>query len=424
MNRDISDPKKDITPFDRAKVPPRQNLFMLPLIWLICRFVTMPYKLKIDRYNMEGIKPPFLVYCSHNSFMDFYVTPLVLKPFRANYISELEGFETWGDWLYRQVGCLGTRKFINDQCLIRNITRVIDRGDVMVIYPEARYANVGTNSHMTPSIAKLAKLLKVPVVTLNMQGCYLQQPIWNLKPRKGARLHADLKCVITKDEIENLSVDEVFERITKELTYDEYDYQLENGIRISDPWRAEGLHFPLYRCRRCGKDFAMRSSGSRLFCRYCGDSYEMDEFGMLHSESVQGEQIRIPDWYEWQRGFVHDEVRNGKYSLDAKVNVRGLPNAKNFIDCGMGRLTHDLSGFTLTFNNYRSGKTETLTFPAKSMTSVHTEYDFRGKYGDCITLSTYDDTFFCYPAEESRDIFNPTKIQFATEFMGGLYDKP
>ncbi|MBR6488183.1 MAG: hypothetical protein IKT20_04685, partial [Clostridiales bacterium] len=116
--------------------------------------------------------------------------------------------------------------------------------------------------------------------------------------------------------------------------------------------------------------------------------------------------------------------RQGTYKLDVKVNVRGLPNSKNFIDCGMGRLTHDNSGFTLTFNNYRSGITEMLKFPSKSMISVHTEYDFRGKYGDCITLSTYDDTFFCYPAEESRDVFNPTKIQFAAEFMGGLYDKP
>ena len=222
----------DKKPFDRAKTPPRQNLFFMPFIWLICKFITAPYKLKIDKHNMDGIKPPFLVYGSHNSFMDFYVTPLALKPYRANYISELEGFEAFGEWIYRQVGCLGTRKFINDQYLIKNIIKVIKRGDVMVIYPEARYANVGTNSHLTPSIAKLAKLLKVPVVTINMQGNYLQQPIWNLKERKGARLHADLKCVVTQDEIGKLSVDEILSRISKELTYDEYKYQLENKMSI------------------------------------------------------------------------------------------------------------------------------------------------------------------------------------------------
>ena len=120
----------DKKPFDRAKTPPRQNLFFMPFIWLICKFITAPYKLTIDKHNMDGIKPPFLVYGSHNSFMDFYVTPLALKPYRANYISELEGFEAFGEWIYRQVGCLGTRKFINDQYLIKNIMKVIKRGDV------------------------------------------------------------------------------------------------------------------------------------------------------------------------------------------------------------------------------------------------------------------------------------------------------
>ena len=163
----------------------------------------------------------------------------------------------------------------------------------------------------------------------------------------------------------------------------------------------------------------MRSEGIRIFCKYCGDSYEMDELGVLHSKS--GEKIHIPDWYEWQRGFVHDEIRAGTYKLDIPVRVEALPNAVNFIDCGKGRLVQDNSGFALEFYNYRTSQRETLRFPAKSMVSLHTEYDYRGKFGPCVTLSTYDDTFFIYPTEESRDVFNPTKIQFATEFLGGLY---
>ena len=410
----------DKKPFDRAKTPPRQNIILLPFIWLICKIVTGPYKLEIEKKNMEGIKPPFLVYGSHNSFMDFYVTPLALKPYRANYISELEGFEFFGEWIYRRIGCLGTRKFINDQHLVKNIGKVIKRGDIMVIYPEARYANVGTNSHLTPSIAKLAKLLKVPVVTINMHGNYLQQPIWNLKERKGARLKAELKCVVRPEEVGKLSVDEIFSRISNELQYDEYKYQLENKISIKDEWRAEGLHYPLYRCRKCGKDFAMTSSGSKITCKFCGDSYEMDEYGVLNS--TEGKKIHIPDWYEWQRGFVHDEIREGKYKLDIPVRIWALPNSVNFVDCGEGRLIHDNNGFSLEFDNYRSEKHETLVFPAKSMISIHTEYDYRGIYGPCVTLSTYDDTFFIYPTDESRDVFNPTKIQFATEYLGGLYN--
>ena len=193
--------KIDATPFDSLKTPPRQNIFLLPLIWLACFFKTRKNRLKISKEGMKGIKPPFLVLGSHHSFMDFYVTPLALFPHRANYISELEGFELYGEWIYRQAGCLGTRKFISDFALVRNIQKVISRGDIMVIYPEARYSNVGTNSSLTLSIAKLAKLLNVPVVTLVMDGNHLQSPIWNLTPRKEARLSAKLKCVLLPQQM-------------------------------------------------------------------------------------------------------------------------------------------------------------------------------------------------------------------------------
>ena len=157
------------TPFDRNRIPPKQNLFFMPFIWLACWWVTRKGKLRINKVRMKGLKPPYLVLGTHHAFMDFYVTPLALFPHRANYVSELEGFEAFGEWLYRQAGCLGTRKFVNDLALIKNIQRVIDRKGILVLYPEARYANVGTNSKLPESVGKLAKMLKVPVVVINMR---------------------------------------------------------------------------------------------------------------------------------------------------------------------------------------------------------------------------------------------------------------
>ena len=82
---------------------------------------------------MEGLKPPFLVLGTHHAFMDFIVSPLAVFPYRANYVSELEGFENYGDWLYRQAGCLGTRKFVNDIALIKNIKRVMEHLDIFTL---------------------------------------------------------------------------------------------------------------------------------------------------------------------------------------------------------------------------------------------------------------------------------------------------
>lgn len=412
----------DPTPFDSAMTPPRQNLFLLPFVHLICWLNTVGYGLKIKKENMAGVKPPYLLLGSHHSFMDFYVTPLAVWPHRANYISELEGFEAFGEQIYRQVGCLGTRKFISDLPLVKNIKKVVDRGDIIVIYPEARYSNVGTNSRLTLSLAKLARLLKVPVVTLVMNGNHLQSPIWNLTPRKEVRLRATMKCILTPEQMAGMSAKEILAVLQRELTYDDYRYQRDTKLKISFPKRAEGLHLPLYLCRECGGEFCMESEGAVLRCRNCGAAWEMDEYGTLHrtrpvagdTEARDGaapDSLTIPDYYEWERQQVIAEIERGGYRFDQKVRVEALPGTKNFIALGEGRLVHGEKGFSLTFRGYMEDRKKTLFFDSKSSPSIHTEYDYRGE-GQCVTLSTPDCTYFLFPLEEG---FNATKIQFATE---------
>lgn len=412
------------TPFDREKVPPKQNLFFMPFIWLGCFIVTRRGRLRIHKERMKGLKPPYLVLGTHHAFMDFCVTPLALFPHRANYVSELEGFEAYGEWLYRQIGCLGTRKFVNDLALVKNIKRVIDRKGILVLYPEARYANVGTHSKLPPSVGKMAKMLKVPIVVINMKGNYLRSPIWNLKVRKEAILDATITQVFTKEELEKATALEVNRKLQDYLSYDEYAWQAEKQIPITYNKRAEGLEMPLYQCPICKTSFKMQSANAILSCKHCEAKWEMTPYGKLqlitsgrHTEKESLLKVlHIPDWYEWERKQVEEEIDRHQYHLACKVHIEALPNAVNFIDLGEGWLIHDETGFLLTFKDYGKEQEETLHFHAGEMLSVHTEYNYRGK-GQCITLSTLDNTYFLFPLEEG---FNATKIQFATEY---LYEK-
>lgn len=420
--------KIDTTPFDTKRIPPKQNLFFMPFIWLFCWIITKRNGLKIEKINMEGLKPPFLVLGTHHSFTDFYVTPLALMPYRANYVSELEGFEAFGETLYRQVGCLGTRKFINDVDLVRNIKRCMDRKGILVLYPEARYANVGTVSKLPISVGKLINLLKVPVVVLNMHGNYLLSPIWNLDRRKDVKLSATITQVLTKEQITHTSPEEILDIVEKNLYYDEYAWQEEQGIKITYKNRAKGLHMPLYQCPVCKTEFSMDSEGTKLFCKACSTSWEKDELSRLcfekepespilglpvHKQEDGSSYVRIPQWYEWQRENVQKEIENGEYLLDCKVHIEALPNAVNFIDLGQGHLVHKKEGFYLTFKEYGEEVEKTMFFPNKNMVSIHTEYDYRKK-GQCVTLSTVSNTYFLFPQSSG---FNATKIQFATEYL-------
>lgn len=155
----------------------------------------------------------------------------------------------------------------------------------------------------------------------------------------------------------------------------------------------------------------MSSHGAELFCQACGSRWYMDEYGRLHGQNNMFPHI--PDWYRFERKQVCQEIDNGTYSLDCKVHIESLPNAVNFIDLGEGRLCHNRNGFTLTFTDYGETEPKALHFSPISMSSIHTEYDYRGK-GQCVTLSTLDNTYFIYPLELA---FNATKIQFATEYL-------
>ncbi|MCC8122600.1 MAG: hypothetical protein LIO58_03580 [Oscillospiraceae bacterium] len=410
--------KINTIPFNRFRTPPRQNPLALLPIWLFSWLMTRSGRLKIHRLRMKGLKPPFLVLGTHHAFMDFYITPLALFPFRANYVSELEGFENYGEWLYRQAGCLGTRKFVCDVALVHNIKKVTDRGDILVLYPEARYANVGTSSALPESLGKLAKYLDVPLVTIHMRGNYLQSPIWNLHKRRGARLDTTITQQFTREEVRGASVAEINARIRQALSYDEYAWQYENRFSIRYAKRAEGLEHVLYQCPHCGTEYSMAAKNADLFCTHCGARWHMTELGRLTCMEAGNcgdtpNFIHIPDWYEWERSQVADKVADRSYSLNMAVHIESLPNAKNFIDLGTGKLIHNLHGFQLTFTEYGCAQEHTLTFAPASMFSVHTEYNYRGK-GQCITLSTDDNTYFIYPLENG---FNVTKIQFATECL-------
>ena len=114
-------------------------------------------------------------------------------------------------------------------------------------------------------------------------------------------------------------------------------------MAVTVPWRAEGLHMPLYQCRGCRTAFQMSSQGITVTCRSCGAVWAMDEYGTLelerrglegknaegknaegktvenqnlenknlegqNQENVKpkgsGERVYIPDWYEWERENV------------------------------------------------------------------------------------------------------------------------
>ncbi|MFA7378427.1 MAG: hypothetical protein WC014_02755 [Bacilli bacterium] len=399
------DEVKAMPRFDFKKKTRKPSNFLKPLMLLLCLPEYLQRKSKVTKINMKGLKPPFFMLCNHNSFFDFKVATMTMFPRVGCNVVAIDGFIN-REGLLRSCGCIGKRKFTNDPELVFNIKHILkNKKGFVSIYPEARYSLVGTQSPLPEALGRMAKMFEVPVVVLNSHGHHLAQPVWNLKKRK-CHTESTLKQIVTKEDLKDLTVDEINQRIREAFVYDDYKWQKENSVLISEPFRAEGLHLPLYKCPICGSEQHMTSEGSELNCTSCKTTWHMNELGELECEKKSFSHI--PDWFEWQRGQVNKEIRSGQYHYEEEVMIDSLPNATGFYRLGKGKLIHTNEGFRLIGDF--APDFEIVKKPLENF-GIHIEYNYFGK-GNCISFSTSNDTYYIYPIDQSKSV---TKLHFAAE---------
>ena len=405
---------QDVVRFDMEAPPVRQKNYLRVLTWILSFPVVLLRRLKIRKTNMAGLKPPYLLLCTHKSFVDFMVTTACIFPHRANYVVAIDGF-LGREKLLRNVGCICKRKFTNDVALIYNLKAVVENGDIAIVYPEARYSLIGTNACLPASLGKLAKMLRVPVVMLHMHGNHLLSPVWHL-PKRKLPLQADMEQILTAQELKSMSADAINARINEAFVYDEYQWQKDNNIHIRYKDRAKNLHKVLYQCIACGTEYQMNSDGDRIWCDHCGEQWTMNTLGELIN-TKSGDVLHIPDWYEHERANVRAEIEAGTYGFSTDAVVDSLPNADRYIRLGTARLSHGMDGFVL--EGSFDGKPFRLEKKPLSMYSCHIEYEYMGN-GDGIDLSTLTDTYYIYPKTKE---WAATKVALATEELFNHYTR-
>ena len=406
MEVNYKNPKK----YKTAKYPIRQPIYLTWLIQMLSKMMLIGKEHKVEKFNMEGLKPPYLLLSNHMSFVDFELVSLGTYPHRVNNVVNIDGFYMRA-WLLEWIGAICTRKFTTDLHLVRSIRKVLERGDVLCMYPEARYSPAGTTSYLPESLGMLVKKSKVPVVVALHHGNYLHSPFWNFRKKRKVPLYTTFTKIWDPEDLEKLSVEEINEGLKKALTYDDYKYQKDNGILITEPYRAEGLNKILYQCPHCKTEHKMSSEGAELFCTECGKRWYLNEDGTLKALEGETEISHIPDWFEWERSEVRAQIERGEYAFEDDVEVYSLPRCYKYEPLGFGKLTHDPEqGFVLT-GHYRGKDYRIQRMPLQT-NSLHVEYDFlRIKPFDLVDISTENDSFYCYTTK--KDVI--TKLAFATE---------
>lgn len=396
--------------YKTAKYPIRQPIYLTWLIQVLSKMMLIGKKHKVEWVNKEGLDGPYMLLSNHMSFIDFELVSLGTYPRRVNNVVNIDGYYR-RPWLLEWIGAICTRKFTCDMHLLKSIKKVLSRGDILCMYPEARYSPCGTTSYLPESLGMLIKSNKVPVVVAIHRGNYLHAPFWNFRKKRKVPLHTTLTKILSPEEIEKMSVEEINALLRKAFEYDEYRYQMENGIKIDEPYRAEGLHKILYKCPECMSESKISSVGCEIFCRECGKRWRLNEDGSLSATEGETKFSRVPDWFEWEREEVRREIEEGRYYFSDEVDVHSLPRCWRFEALGKATLTHSVDGGFVLEGHYRGEDYRIQRMPLQT-NSLHVEYDFPHiKPYDCVDISTEKDSFYCFPTKENV----VTKLSLATE---------
>ena len=219
--------------FDMNKPVVKAKAYLLPFVWAYCNIRRAHHLEKVEKIRMEGLKPPYIMLCNHNSFYDFYTMMAAIAPFRAIHPAAVDDY-IGREHLLRIAGTVPKRKYTADISLLRVARQALKENQIFGIYAEARYSLCGVTEVIPDAIGQLIKHHKVPVVVLNCKGHHIYDPFWgDHKKRFITGLHTTMEQILTPDEIKAMTPDEITAKCREAMYNDDFRWQSENRIKMS-----------------------------------------------------------------------------------------------------------------------------------------------------------------------------------------------
>lgn len=373
---------------------PIKPLFILRTL---VRVLAIPDLLKA-KFSYSGTVPkePCLILMNHSSFIDLKIVYKIFYPRPFGIVCTSDGF-VGKSLLMRLLGCIPTKKFVTDVSLISNIKYLLNKKKTSVLmYPEASYSFDGTATPLPRKLGVLIKKLNVPVVFIETFGAFTRDPLYNCLQIRDVAVSANVKTLINKEQIKELSVSEIDEVLDKAFSFDHFKWQKENKIKVQEDFRADGLNRILYKCANCGTEGQMVGQGEKLTCNHCKKEYLLTEYGELKALSGQTEFSHIPSWYNYERECVKKEIENGVYNLNCPVKIGVMVNYNAIYMVGEGTLQHNNSGFTL------KNEQDEVIYTQKPISSysLYADY-FWYEIGDVICIGDNNILYYCFPLDNT-----------------------
>ncbi|GAB1476778.1 hypothetical protein MASR2M70_16140 [Bacillota bacterium] len=347
------------------------GLMFYPGVFFIKFHLRHSCKHKVEKSAIRALEPPYLIVANHSSWIDYMISAASMYPIRMNYVGAYNFFrDRVLSRLLTLMGVISKYQYTNDLVSVKKMKSVIQRGGIVAIYPNGCLSNDGRPGGFAVfGIAKLVKFLNIPVVALHTNGGYLTRPRWTKKMRYG-RLETTIKPILTLEQINRLTEEQIYHVVTNALDFDDYKWQRERRIPFKGNNLAEGVEYVLYKCPKCNCEFTLRSEGDVLYCTQCGNSVRMNRYLFFEPEKEDTVYFDgIDKWFDFQADHLEKEIETLEFQLSASTELLWAEPGKygyQHLGEGLVSLTIDAITYTGTVNEENT----TLTFPMKNILMV------------------------------------------------------
>jgi 1-acyl-sn-glycerol-3-phosphate acyltransferase len=160
-----------------------------PLVYWLVRGVLQPFfhiYFRLSRIGREHIpaEGPVIVAANHRSFLDpFVIATMARRP--MYYVAKQELFkQRWQAWILNALGAFPVNRGAADEDMIRTAKAILDRGEMVLIFPEGTRVRPGSLGTPKRGVGRLALETGAPVVPVAVIGTEAIRRGWRIRPHK------------------------------------------------------------------------------------------------------------------------------------------------------------------------------------------------------------------------------------------------
>lgn len=262
------------------------------LLIIINNFSYTPYKVK---------GKPVLILANHNSDFDPFLMIITMRKHFKFVASANIMSGPVGKIIAFLVGPIPRAKGAGADDTVQLIIDNLNAGIDVAMFPEGNKSWDGSTNFISRRTAEIFKMTKCGLVTYRFDGGYLRSPRWARSSRKG-KLFGQVVNEYSYDELKDLSTDEIYDIIVRDLNADAYEYQDAHHIRYTGEALAEGIENLTYICPVCQRFDTIHTKGNRFWCD-CGMEGTYDEYGYLHGDKITDFNNTVK-WNRFQKRWL------------------------------------------------------------------------------------------------------------------------